>query len=104
MQPQLSKIQMDKNTLSVKIKTREATMFEGEAKSVTSFNLVGRFDVLPLHSNFISLIQREVIIQKKDGGQEVVPVQDGVMRVSKNKVEIFLGLKALAEIPATNNV
>lgn len=48
-------------TLQVKIVSAKGTSFEGPAYSISSQNSVGRFDILPEHANFITLIQGQPI-------------------------------------------
>ncbi len=66
--------------------------FEGKAVSVSSQNQLGDFDILPQHTNFITLIYNylTIVTPKK----EIIKYnfKRGVLRVRKNKVEIFLGL------------
>ncbi len=60
-----------KNTLTVKIISPTQTIFDGEAFSVSSVNSLGKFDILPMHANFITLIQKQPIflrIEKKEEG------------------------------------
>jgi len=56
---------MKKDLLNVRVfwlPVSKEVFFEGEAESVSSENQLGKFDVLPQHANFISLIFNEVII------------------------------------------
>jgi len=65
--------------------------FEGRAIAVSSKNHLGDFDILPGHINFISLITDYLIIhtiEKKINYQ----FKRGVLEVSDDKVNIFLGL------------
>ena len=48
-------------SLKVKILSPREVIFEGEASSVSSQNLSGNFDILPLHANFITLIENNTI-------------------------------------------
>lgn len=80
-------------TLFVTINSRKGKVFEGNAVSATSFNKVGRFDVLGEHANFITLIEKEVLIKKRDGTVDPIPVDNGVMRVLNNQVDIYIGIK-----------
>jgi len=62
----------DKNTLTVKILSPTQTLYDGEAYSVSSVNSLGKFDILPYHANFITLVQKNSIIlriEKKEGGK-----------------------------------
>lgn len=84
---------MDNNKLlSVTVKGPNRQEFEGEALSVTSLNKVGKFDVLPYHINFISLIREYVIIQQKDNKKVTFPLQTGIMKVYEDKVNILIGV------------
>ncbi len=51
---------MDPNVLEVYIRNREEVLFDGACKSLTSYNKVGRFDLLGMHANFITLIDKEI--------------------------------------------
>ena len=73
------------------IKNRESTVFEGDASSVSSYNDVGPFDILPMHENFISLIKDKLIIHSRKEQKEK-KIYNGVLKVKDNKVDIYLGL------------
>lgn len=69
----------------------EEESIKEKAKAVSSQNLLGNFDILPDHTNFITLIMKNLTIhtfQKKINFQ----FERGVLEVSENKVNIFLGL------------
>lgn len=83
----------DNKSLIVKIRDAENIIFEGEADLISSINEVGKFDVLPLHANFISMIQQELHIFNKHQKVKELKIQSAVMKVSENKVHIFLGLE-----------
>ena len=79
--------------LEVMVRNRTGVLFEGPADAVSAYNERGPFDVLPRHSNFISLIQRSLIIRKEMGGDSIkIDLQSGVLKVSKNAVEIYVGV------------
>jgi hypothetical protein len=64
-----------KNTLTVKIISPTQTIYDGEAYSISSVNSLGKFDILPYHANFITLVQKVPIIlrvKKKDADQKAV--------------------------------
>jgi len=63
----------NKNTLTVKIISPTQTLFDGEAYSISSINSSGKFDILPYHANFITLVQKVPIIlrvRKKNADQK----------------------------------
>jgi F0F1-type ATP synthase epsilon subunit len=70
----------------------KAENFSGLARSVSSKNSLGNFDILPKHINFITLIFDELIIQTQEKRKIVYKFQRGVLEVSENKVKIFLGV------------
>lgn len=66
---------MATNVLNVKIISPTQTIFDGEAYAVSSVNSAGKFDILPYHANFITLVQNSPIIlrvKKKDADQKTV--------------------------------
>lgn len=84
---------MDPNILSVLIRNRDGVVFEGECLSLSSYNDVGKFDVLRLHANFISLVQKEITIVTKNGDSRTIGIDNGVCKVKENKIIIFLSIK-----------
>lgn len=83
---------MDKNILNLVVKNKEGVVLEGEYKAVSCFNEKGIFDVLPLHENFISIIKNKIIIHERNGSLNEVNIDKGVLKVTDNKVDIYLGL------------
>ena len=83
--------------LMLVVKTPEKTIYEGEARAVTSVNERGQFDILAAHQNFITLIREQLIITDPAGEKQEIPVQSGVVRVHDNEITIFLGVDALKE-------
>lgn len=85
---------MKKRILKVKIfwlpLTREV-FFEGKVKSISSENPVGKFDVLPMHANFITLIFNQLTLITEKGEKISYQFKKGVLEVRENKVNIFLG-------------
>lgn len=82
-----------KNALQISIKTLEGILFEGEVDAITSINEKGRFDVLPYHENFISIVKDLVVVYQKDEKPKEFPLQGGVIKVRNNTVHIFLGIQ-----------
>ena len=62
---------------------------------VSSYNKKGKFDVLPQHANFISLIQKSLVIRDNRGQTREINVNNGLMRVKKDIVEVYIGIEAL---------
>ena len=83
---------MNRKSLQVQVRSRQGLFFEGELFAVSSYNAAGKFDVLPDHTNFISMIQKEVVLRRADGNKDEIGVENGVMMVENNKVMVFLGV------------
>lgn len=84
---------MDKNLiLDVIILSSDKTYFLGKAKSVSSKNKLGPFDVLPMHENFISMLRDKVTVVDLAGKKTVVACNQGILEVADNKVRVFIGI------------
>jgi len=87
--------QIDLDQLEVSILWHSFTRdpdFHGEALSVSSENQLGPFDVLPLHANLITLIQKKIMVRTKEGKVVNYEFRNGVLEVNENKVKVFLGI------------
>ena len=80
-------------SITLSILGREGTLFvKQEVFGVTSRNQKGVFDVLPEHENFISIIKDFVIVHKKQQPKQEIKIGTGVLKVTNNIVDIFLGM------------
>ena len=79
--------------LFLTVRNREQVLINEEVKSISSYNDKGLFDVLPEHTNFISLIHKFIAIRRSNGEAIQIRLENGIMRVFKEKVDVFLGLK-----------
>jgi F0F1-type ATP synthase epsilon subunit len=77
--------------ISVSVLTISEVLFRGEAWAVSSYNLRGAFDILPMHSQFITLIERELILHLDDAQERRFKVTNGVMLVMNDQVKVFVG-------------
>ncbi len=80
--------------LKVKIFWAPATgkrHLEKEAEAVSSQNQLGKFSILPGHTNFITFIFKELTLYKEKE-KETIFFERGVLEVSQDEVNIFLGL------------
>lgn len=92
---------MIRANFKLKVAAREGTVFEGEVTSITSYNEVGKFDVLAEHANFISLINTGLIIRGKDNVEREIKFDNALLKVHKNNVEIYIGVEGMS--PTKNN-
>lgn len=86
---------MKKPLLKVKVicsPILEKKGFEGLAEAVSSENRLGKFDILPFHINFITLIFNNLTIYTPEKKEIKYQFTRGVLEVSNNKTNIFLGL------------
>jgi len=85
---------MDQNLkLQLTVRNRERVLINEEVKSLSSYNDKGVFDVLPEHTNFISLIHKFIAVRRVNGETLQIKLENGIMRVFKEKIDVFLGLK-----------
>lgn len=82
----------DGSFLQVVVRSRQGLVFEGQAVSVSSENKKGPFDVLGQHANFVTTVQKRLVIVKPGGGKLAMSLDSGVMHVYKNQVLVFLGV------------
>ncbi len=74
------------------VKNKDKTIFEGSVDNVSCYNKKGLFDVLLDHSNFISIVQKQIIL-RKSGTEQLISVENGLMKVKGNQINIYIGVK-----------
>jgi F0F1-type ATP synthase epsilon subunit len=77
-------------TLKVDIRNRKEQFFKGEAKTVSSVNDTGEFDVLPQHANFVTLIKAYVIVDKGMQSEKKFEIDNGVLAAKTDAVDVYL--------------
>lgn len=82
---------LDGLSLEVSVVDPSNVIFQGHARSLSSFNDKGPFDILPLHSNFITLISTGLNIVDTQGTSHSVALKAGVLVCKNNQVKVFLG-------------
>jgi len=84
------------NYLHVTITSPKKDLFTGEASSVSSANSVGKFDILPEHANFVTLIEKHPIIIRPPKGKSIVfNFALAVISVNSNKVTIYTDIQPM---------
>lgn len=78
--------------LELKVLDKSGVVLDTQAQSISAINGKGRFDILPGHTNFISLIQNNVIYIDKDGKENEFKIAQSLLKVVENKVEVFLSI------------
>lgn len=82
-------------TMKLLVRDAENTLFDGEVDRITSFNEVGRFDIYPMHSNFISIIQKQITLYKDHQKVKDFKIEQAIMKVKQDVANIFLGIDSL---------
>lgn len=83
----------DTPNLTVVVRNKDNILFSGDVFAITSVNDKGIFDILPQHENFISLIKDTVTIHKTRKENQEIHIENGILRVSKDKVYIYVNFK-----------
>jgi F0F1-type ATP synthase epsilon subunit len=87
-------IESDKNVLRLKILSPRQELFSGNARSVSSVNSAGKFDILAEHGNFITLVENKPIIIKMVNKQvRTFAFPLAVIYARKNMVTIFTDIQ-----------
>lgn len=66
--------------------------FEGQAQVVSAVNKIGKFDILPGHTDFFSLINPCDVVIETDNEQINIPTTNGIVTVRDDQVMLFLNL------------
>lgn len=81
-----------RDSITVKIRNRQRTVYQGEVKAVTSENEKGVFDVLPQHANFISIIKNNIILHHSKRKKQKIPIKLAILKVWENQISIYLDI------------
>ena len=93
--PTTSQFKVDRLFVTVyKLNSLTESSFQGFAKSVSSQDSKGPFDILPTHENFISEFKNRLEIVREDGQKLNFDSPNGVIEVGNNVVKVFLKGKA----------
>ncbi len=80
--------------IHLRVRNRAKVLFDEDVKALSSRNDTGLFDVLPEHANFISLINRKLIVHKLDGNIQEIPLNNGIIKVKDNAIRCYIDLLA----------
>lgn len=76
--------------LKVRIISPEQDVFVGEAKSVSSINTVGKFDILPQHAKFVTLVEdKPLILHLSDGTKKELKFNLAIIHAHQDQVDIY---------------
>jgi F0F1-type ATP synthase epsilon subunit len=88
---------MNDKLFHLNVIAREGVIFEGNVRSITSYNESGEFDVLSQHANFISLIRKKVSIRNTAGKKSEYLFDNALIKVLSNEVKIYLGIEGIMD-------
>ncbi len=78
--------------INISVLSPEETLYSGQARALTCHNEDGDFDVLPLHTNFISLIDKYVIIHMTNAEKKKITIGKALMKAIENNITILLNI------------
>lgn len=81
--------------ITLHVRDAENILFEGEVDRISSFNEVGRFDIFPMHANFISIIKQTLVLCNKHQVLKEIKVEQAIMKVKQDIATIYIGIEAL---------
>jgi len=84
-------------SIKVIIRDSQKIVLEEEVFALSSKNKRGIFDVLPQHANFICLCEDFLMLHKLNGEKRQIEISGGLLKVSKNRVSVFLGIVPTAK-------
>jgi F0F1-type ATP synthase epsilon subunit len=66
--------------------------YEGQAQSVTATNAVGKFDILPGHADFFSMLDPGEVVIGVGSDDVVFNINNGIVTVRDNEVMLFVNM------------
>ena len=85
-------------SILIKIRNPEGTLYEDTVISVSAKNETGKFDVLPMHQDFISIIKDELNIIEKNNSTKTFKFQKAVMKIKNNRVDVFMNISDVSTL------
>lgn len=85
----------NKKIIKVIIRDTQNIIFNDEVDRISSFNEVGRFDIYPMHANFISIIRQEINLFQNKQLVKNIKIEQAVLKVKQDVAHIFLGIETL---------
>lgn len=83
---------MKSNLFHLKIVAKDGILFDSDIESLTSYNEMGKFDILAYHANFISIIYKSILIVDAKGEKKEMDIEKALLKNKENNLEIYLGI------------
>jgi F0F1-type ATP synthase epsilon subunit len=84
--------QNEKTEMSVIARAPFHVYYEGPADSVSALNKVGKFDILPGHADFFSMLDPGEVVIGTPTDQVVFTIHNGIVTVRDNEVMLFVNM------------
>src|SRR3954469_21979085 len=79
------------NKIHAKVYSPFRTYYDDVARSLSAVSKTGPFDILPMHHNFISLLEPcDVQIVTQGGDKRIIKIAGGILHVHDNRAVIML--------------
>lgn len=78
--------------LQVHVRSPYQDYFSGSAKSISAYNRLGLFDVLPEHAPIFSLLLPGVVTVVTLTETLRFKIQNGILKTKNNQVDVFLNI------------
>ncbi|PWU23404.1 hypothetical protein C5B42_03165 [Candidatus Cerribacteria bacterium 'Amazon FNV 2010 28 9'] len=78
---------------SVIVYDYKTLVYKGTVVAISSRNDKGPFNVLAAHTNFITVIENQLILHIDPEHSRFLPLEKGIMRVFDQYVEVYLGIE-----------
>lgn len=78
------------DSIHVKVYSPFKVYFDGMAKSISAVNDTGPFDILPMHHNFMTLLNPCDLVIRTLRDEKRIRITRGIMHVKANQVTVFL--------------
>lgn len=82
----------DDKTLSVTARAPFHIYYEGPAQAVSAKNRIGKFDILPGHADFFSVLSPGDIVIETDADPISFTISNGIITVRDNEVMMFVNM------------
>ena len=79
------------NLLKVRLVSPRGIIYQSEALSVSGTNSKGKFDILPQHANFLTVVENGPIIIREKGKKDIkLGLPMAIIYTAKNTVNIYI--------------
>jgi len=79
-----------KETINIYLSNPDQVLFNEKAIGFTSFNEQGEFSIISHHTNFRSVISKNITITTTSGEKKVFKINKGVLSFSNDNLEVYV--------------